>query len=210
MSDSTIRPGQIDPITFQVLSNAFMSVVDEMGAVLERAPLARRQRRARLQRHDLRRRRPPDRVGLERPARAPRHDPVHGQGRHRLDRRRRSTPPGRHRHHQRRLHRRHAQQRRPPRHAGVPRTAGSSPSSRTRRTGRTPAATSRAPSTRTRAARTARRSDHPADPPRARGRARPRPRARDPAQRAHARDRLRRPDRADRRRAASARRRLQS
>ena len=36
MSDSTIRPGQIDPITFEVLRNAFMSVVDEMGLMLER------------------------------------------------------------------------------------------------------------------------------------------------------------------------------
>ena len=36
MSDSDIRPGQIDPITFEVLRNAFMSVVDEMGLMLER------------------------------------------------------------------------------------------------------------------------------------------------------------------------------
>ena len=36
MSDGDITPGQIDPITFEVLRNAFMSVVDEMGLMLER------------------------------------------------------------------------------------------------------------------------------------------------------------------------------
>ena len=36
MSDGDITPGQIDPITFEVLRNAFMSIVDEMGLMLER------------------------------------------------------------------------------------------------------------------------------------------------------------------------------
>ena len=55
---------EIDPITFEVLNNAFRSIVDEMGALhAVGGLLARGQRGARLQRHDLPRRRRPRDVG---------------------------------------------------------------------------------------------------------------------------------------------------
>ena len=82
------RAHDIDPITFEVLNNAFRSIVDEMGALCSRAAfslvvsegrdysgtICTAHRRPRL-------------LGLHRPAGAPRHDPVHRQGHAGLDRR---------------------------------------------------------------------------------------------------------------------------
>ena len=149
----------IDPITFQVLNNAFSLDRRRDGrARAELRLLARRQRRARLQRDDLHRGRRPGRLRRDRPARAPRHDPLHGQGHARVDRRAEggvlprpatsssSTTP--------------TSAARTTTTSGsscrCSQKAGSSPSSRTPPTGPTSAATCRARSTRTRAARTAR------------------------------------------------------
>ena len=197
MSDSDIRPGQIDPITFEVLRNAFMSVVDEMGAdARARRPLARRQRGPRLQRRHLRRRRPHDRGGQGRPARARRHAAVHGQGRHRVGRQG-ADPRGRHLHHERRLHRRHALPGRAHDHARVPR----------RRADRVRAELGALVGRRRpRARQLPRRGGvdlrrgalHHADPPRARGRAGRGGHALHPAQRARARHDAGRRVRADR------------